>query len=82
MSTMGKRIYVYYDGDQVIAPTLMGTLDAMTLRGKEVFSFQFDAHWLQDKLARSFDPDLQLFNGRQETARQGASRIRLSAGRL
>lgn len=65
MNTMGKRIYVHYDGEQVNAPKLMGTLDAMTLRGKEVFSFQFDEHWLQDKLARSFDPDLQLFSGRQ-----------------
>lgn len=62
---MEKRIYVYYDGEQVSAPMRMGTLDAVALRGKEVFSFEFDENWLQGKLARSFDPDLQLFGGRQ-----------------
>lgn len=65
MNVMDKKIYVYYDGEPVTAPILMGTLDAVTLRGKEVFSFQFDENWLQGKLARSFDPDLQLFGGRQ-----------------
>lgn len=65
MSTMEKIIYVYYDGEQVSAPVLMGALESVTLRGKEIFSFQFDQNWLQSRLARSFDPDLQLFSGRQ-----------------
>ena len=62
---MEKIIQVYYDGEQVTAPVLMGTLESVTLRGKEIFSFQFDENWLQGKLARTFDPDLQLFSGRQ-----------------
>ena len=65
MSAMDKKIYVYYDGEQVSAPVLMGALESVTLRGKEVFSFEFDDNWLQGRLARSFDPDLQLFSGRQ-----------------
>jgi len=60
-----KLIYVYFDGEQLTAPMLMGVLSAMPLRGKEVFSFQFTDEWLQSKLSRSFDPDLQLFEGRQ-----------------
>ena len=58
-------ILVYFDGVQVDAPVLMGTLAAVPLRGKEVFSFQFSEDWLHGKLARAFDPDLQLFSGRQ-----------------
>jgi len=44
---------------------LMGILVATRIRGKELFSFEFDDSWLRGKLARSFDPDLQLFKGRQ-----------------
>lgn len=62
---MEKRMHVYYDGIQVNAPVPMGTLDAVVLRGKEVYSFQFDEDWLRGRLARSFDPDLQLFPGPQ-----------------
>lgn len=58
-------ILVYFDGIQVDAPILMGTLSAVPLRGKEVFSFRFSEDWLHGKLARAFDPDLQLFSGRQ-----------------
>lgn len=64
---MGKdrNIYVYFDGEQVDAPVLMGVLTSTHLRGKEIFSFEFDKLWLADKRFRSFDPDLQLFTGRQ-----------------
>lgn len=60
-----KHIYVYFDGEQVTAPMPMGVLNAIPSRGKEVFSFQFTDEWLQSKISRSFDPDLQLFRGRQ-----------------
>lgn len=60
-----RIIYVYYDGEQVASPMLMGTLVSTHLRGKEIFSFEFDQAWLSDKRFRSFDPDLQLFKGRQ-----------------
>ena len=64
---MGKdrNIYVYYDGEQVDFPVIMGILTSVQLRGKEIFSFEFDKTWLSDQRFRSFDPDLQLFQGRQ-----------------
>lgn len=58
-------IYVYYDGEHVGSPVLMGVLTSTHLRGKEIFSFEFDDAWLSDRRFRSFDPDLQLFHGRQ-----------------
>ena len=63
--TQEKTIFVYFDGEQVAEPTLMGRLMGTRVRGKELFSFEFDNLWLQNKAVRSFDPDLQLFRGRQ-----------------
>ena len=63
--TESRNIYVYYDGEQVTSPILMGVLSATRLRGKEIFSFEYDAAWLSDRRFSSFDPDLQLYGGRQ-----------------
>lgn len=63
--TQEKTIFVCFDGEQVTEPTLMGKLVGTRVRGKELFSFEFDEQWLQNKAVRSFDPDLQLFRGRQ-----------------
>ncbi|MBR2063250.1 MAG: type II toxin-antitoxin system HipA family toxin, partial [Bacteroidales bacterium] len=60
-----RNILVYYDGEQVDSPLLMGTLACDHIRGKEIFSFEFDASWLSDRRFRSFDPDLQMFGGKQ-----------------
>ncbi len=60
-----RKIYVYYDGEQVESPVLMGILSATRLRGKGIFSFEYDASWLSDRRFSSFDPDLQMFSGRQ-----------------
>ena len=60
-----RKIYVYYDGEQVESPILMGILSATRLRGKGIFSFEYDASWLSDRRFSSFDPDLQMFSGRQ-----------------
>ncbi len=60
-----KNIFVYYDGEEVETPTLMGVLSAARIRGKEVFSFEYAGSWLSDRRFSSFDPDLQLFRGRQ-----------------
>lgn len=62
---MERRIFVFFDGEQVPQPVLMGVLTAANLRGKEVFSFEFDRSWLAERSLRSFDPDLQLYAGRQ-----------------
>ena len=60
-----RNIYVYYDGEQVESPLMMGLLSCGHLRGKDIFSFEFDKSWLADKRFRSFDPDLQMFGGKQ-----------------
>jgi serine/threonine-protein kinase HipA len=60
-----KTIYVYWDDAQTVSPLSVGRLYAETIRGKEVFSFEFDASWLKQKVCRHLDPDLQLFGGLQ-----------------
>ena len=46
-------------------PHLLGILHADLVRGKEVFSFEYDAAWLESGCAQSLDPDLQLYSGPQ-----------------
>ena len=58
-------IYVYGDWNTLKSPTLIGKLNVESLRGKEVFSFEYDERWLESKEAPLFDPDLQFFKGRQ-----------------
>ena len=43
----------------------MGTLFATTSRGKEIFSFEYDAYWLKSPHGQSLDPSLSLFEGPQ-----------------
>lgn len=43
----------------------MGTLYATPVRGKEVFSFEYDKSWLKSPYAQILDPDLGLFSGPQ-----------------
>lgn len=52
------------------APVPMGTLYAAPSRGKEIFSFEYDAAWLKSPYALMLDPDLGLFSGPQY-AREG-----------
>lgn len=60
-----KTIYVYWDDAQTVSPLPVGRLYADVIRGKEVFSFEFDASWLQQGHCRHLDPDLQFFSGPQ-----------------
>ncbi len=46
-------------------PLLMGKLYSELLRGKEVFSFEYNKGWLESSYVQSIDPDLQLFSGPQ-----------------
>ena len=60
-----KIIYVYenFSGE---TPQLLGTLFVDHVRGKESYSFEYEADWLKkSKYAISLDPDLQMFAGRQ-----------------
>lgn len=62
-----RTIFVYWDDAQTIEPIPVGRLYADLIRGKEIFSFEFDASWLKQGICRHLDPDLQLFNGLQYT---------------
>jgi serine/threonine-protein kinase HipA len=66
-----KNILVYADWigmpKPMVAPSLIGTLNAEQIRGKEVFSFGYDKAWLNSKPAFLLDPDLLLYSGPQYT---------------
>jgi serine/threonine-protein kinase HipA len=60
-----KTIYVYADWQIQKDPLLMGILSATISRGKEIFSFEYDAGWLKSGLTYNLDPGLKLFDGPQ-----------------
>ncbi|HCS20228.1 MAG TPA: toxin HipA [Bacteroidetes bacterium] len=41
----------------------MGKLHSELLRGKEVFSFEYEETWLQSEYAQVLDPDLEMYSG-------------------
>lgn len=59
-----KEILVYADWAGMESPKLMGTLTASPLRGKEVFTFEYNAGWLKSGFNVMLDPDLQFYPGR------------------
>jgi serine/threonine-protein kinase HipA len=65
MEDSTKNIYVYADWIGLNHPHFMGTLTANQIRGKEIFSFQYDDEWLKSGKAKILDPDLSLFSGFQ-----------------
>ncbi len=60
-----KNIYVYADWPELQTPVLMGCLHVQFIRGREIFSFEFNHDWLTSKSAQIIDPDLQFYPGRQ-----------------
>ncbi len=58
-------IEVYADWRGIGKPTIMGTLFSERLRGKEIFSFEYNKAWLQNEIALLLDPDLQQYTGMQ-----------------
>ncbi len=60
-----KIIYVFADWYEKKSPTLMGALRAESLRGNEVFSFEYDPTWLKNNDALLLDPDLHWYKGPQ-----------------
>jgi len=65
MADIEKNILVYLrqHGDE--NHQLVGVLTAQRLRGKEIFSFEYDRQWLNGPASLLLDPDLQHFRGRQ-----------------
>lgn len=60
-----REVHVYADWRGLNGPVYMGLLHAELLRGKEIFSFEYDPNWLQSGQAQLLDPDLQLYAGMQ-----------------
>ena len=60
-----KKIFVFAHWKGYPEPTLMGKLKASPVRGKEVFSFEYEREWLESNFAQVLDPDLGLYTGPQ-----------------
>jgi len=60
-----RSIYVHADWHGLGGPRPVGRLDVERLRGKEVFSFTYDADWLRSGPRHLLDPELSLFSGPQ-----------------
>jgi hypothetical protein len=58
-----QTIYVYA-GWQTENPQI-GTLTSESVKGRELFSFEYHPDWLPNRQVINLDPDLQLFAGQQ-----------------
>jgi serine/threonine-protein kinase HipA len=56
--------------DRTGRPGLYRRLTAQLIRGKEVFSFNYNSEWLRTNGALVLDPDLQLYSGPQYVKEQ------------
>lgn len=56
-----KEIFVYADWYMLGLPQLIGKLFFTSLRGKAIYSFEYDNEWI--KTGISIDPELPLFTG-------------------
>jgi serine/threonine-protein kinase HipA len=63
MSERERVIEVFADWVELARPTSLGALYSRPLRGKEVFSFEYDEGWLRRNENRILDPELRLFSG-------------------
>ena len=64
---MSREIFVFGGWESLGKDIMIGTLRADVLRGKEVFSFEYDNDWLNSHENCVLDPDLQFYKGRQYT---------------
>lgn len=60
-----RSILVYLHSETEAEPQRIGTLHADHVRGKEIFSFEYDTPWLESDKALHLDPDLLNFSGPQ-----------------
>ena len=59
-----KIVYVYFNKDD--SNILMGKLFIENLRGKEIYSFEYDEKYLSDKKNNIYiDPEIKFYSGRQ-----------------
>ena len=60
-----RGVYVYAKWQGIEEPYFMGELYSERLKGKEIFSFEYNANWLASGQAQLLDPELQLYSGLQ-----------------
>ncbi|MEA5402981.1 HipA domain-containing protein [Arcicella sp. DC2W] len=66
MAEKKRHIAVFTDWETSTEPQLMGELSATQIRGKEIFTFEYDKQWLTvNEYLFSLDPDLALYSGKQ-----------------
>jgi serine/threonine-protein kinase HipA len=63
-----RSVLVYLHSATIQEPQLLGVLHAGLVRGKEIFSFEYNTRWLESGQAQRLDPDLQLYSGPQYLA--------------
>jgi serine/threonine-protein kinase HipA len=68
-----RVIEVLADWVGLEGPTLMGHLTATPVRGKEVFTFQYDPAWLSSASRQQLDPSMALYGGPQYPAKNRES---------
>ena len=65
MASIQKKIFVY-ENWSMPSPNRIGILYIDSSKGRENYSFEYDARWLQtNPYAVVLDPDLSMYNGRQ-----------------
>jgi serine/threonine-protein kinase HipA len=65
-----KEIFVYTHPSELQEPMLMGTLNASFVRGKEIFSFEYDSAFLASDAVFEIDFKLKLYKGPQFTGEE------------
>lgn len=60
-----KNIEVWANWDPMNRPVHMGNLFSTVTRGSEIFSFEYNRHWLKSPFCQIIDPALSLFTGPQ-----------------
>lgn len=58
-----RSISVYADWIGMEEPLIIGVLHSDRLKGKEMFSFEYEEDWLQNGPSQILDPSLQLYTG-------------------
>lgn len=62
---MPKNVMVFADWKGLAGPIKIGELHCIPVRGKEVFSFEYDKGWINSGKFHLLDPDLKLLTGPQ-----------------
>lgn len=58
-----RSISVYAHWQGMDSPFLMGVLHSDRLKGKEIFSFEYNGDWLTNGPSQLLDPNLQMYSG-------------------